>query len=206
MWLSWAIVVASSNVEFNINVKKQYCIIQTIQVNETKDLCYVIYFQFTDHLQFERTNVLKDLAPDTVYITSVRDPNVHTFSAFHFFYNEKAQREDLQIEDILQLPLIREGMKAVYVPHQYLTNKTTTQAFIKENLDKLFSFVVVTDYFDESLVMLKRKLCWDLKDIIYIPRNVNRKRKANVLDATIAAKIRNSKASNQFHTSILIDF
>ncbi len=183
--------------KFNINVEKQDCIIQTVQVNETKDPCFVIYFQFTDHLQFDRTNVLKDLAPDTVYITSVRDPNVHTFFAFHYFYKQKAQRQDLQIEDILQLPLIKEGVKAVYVPHQHLTNKTTTEAFIKENLDKLFSFVVVTDYFDESLVMLKRKLCWDLKDIIYIPKNVNRKKKVNVLDATIAARIRRGKASNQ---------
>ena len=29
--------------------------------------------------------------------------------------------------------------------------------------------------FDESLILLKRFLCWSIKDILYIPRNVRRK-------------------------------
>jgi hypothetical protein len=42
----------------------------------------------------------------------------------------------------------------------------------KENLRRCFSMVGVTDRFDETLVLLKRRYGWT-KDILYYPRNTN---------------------------------
>ena len=36
-----------------------------------------------------------------------------------------------------------------------------------QNLDKEFNLVMLTERFDESLVMLKRDLCWELEDVVY---------------------------------------
>ncbi|ESO83109.1 hypothetical protein LOTGIDRAFT_169752 [Lottia gigantea] len=41
------------------------------------------------------------------------------------------------------------------------------------HVDREFDFVMVMEQFDESLVLLKRKLCWETKDIVYIIRNVH---------------------------------
>ena len=40
-----------------------------------------------------------------------------------------------------------------------------------ENLDSEFQLVMIMEYFDESLVLLKRLLCWDTKDILYHASN-----------------------------------
>ncbi|XP_078701220.1 galactosylceramide sulfotransferase-like [Branchiostoma floridae x Branchiostoma belcheri] len=48
-------------------------------------------------------------------------------------------------------------------------NSTTVQ-YIQDFLKKLtreMDLVMITEYFDESLVMLKRLMCWELKDILY---------------------------------------
>lgn len=37
-------------------------------------------------------------------------------------------------------------------------------------IDKMFDFVLVSDYFEESLVMLKRLMGWSLKDILFLNR------------------------------------
>ena len=34
-------------------------------------------------------------------------------------------------------------------------------------MDKGFNLVMILDYFDESVVLLKRLLCWELDDIPY---------------------------------------
>ncbi|KAK3099280.1 hypothetical protein FSP39_001997 [Pinctada imbricata] len=44
-------------------------------------------------------------------------------------------------------------------------------------LDSEFQFVMLMEYFDESLIMLRRLLCWDVKEVLYVPLNVNRKAK-----------------------------
>jgi Galactose-3-O-sulfotransferase len=38
--------------------------------------------------------------------------------------------------------------------------------FLVQDLDK-FTLVMITEYMDESLVLLKRLLCWALEDVIY---------------------------------------
>ncbi|XP_035661416.1 galactosylceramide sulfotransferase-like isoform X1 [Branchiostoma floridae] len=47
---------------------------------------------------------------------------------------------------------------------------TTTVRYIQDFLKKLskeMDLVMIMEYFDESLVMLKRLMCWELKDILY---------------------------------------
>ncbi|XP_078343837.1 galactosylceramide sulfotransferase-like isoform X4 [Oculina patagonica] len=40
-----------------------------------------------------------------------------------------------------------------------------------EFLDKEFDLVMVSDYFDESAVLLKRLLCWEFEDVLYMKSN-----------------------------------
>lgn len=45
---------------------------------------------------------------------------------------------------------------------------------IKKHIDDLaekMNLVLIMEYFDESLVLLKRELCWDLDDVVYFKLN-----------------------------------
>lgn len=47
------------------------------------------------------------------------------------------------------------------------TDDSYIDAKIQE-MDGIFSLVLLTDYFDISLIMMKNKLCWEWDDIVYI--------------------------------------
>ena len=48
------------------------------------------------------------------------------------------------------------------------------ESYIRETvarISKKFNLVLIMEYFDESLVLLKRKMCWSLEDIVYFKLN-----------------------------------
>ena len=54
-------------------------------------------------------------------------------------------------------------------------------------LDKDFNLILIKEHFDESMVLLKRRLCWSIEDIIYMSIHVRFRR--TVLSKTEIAKI-----------------
>ncbi|XP_055955695.1 galactose-3-O-sulfotransferase 2-like [Patella vulgata] len=60
-----------------------------------------------------------------------------------------------------------------------------------ERIDVEFHFVMVMEYFDESLVLLKRKLCWKTRDVLYIKRNQNPQKKQYALSPEHRQNLRN---------------
>ncbi|KAI8516681.1 hypothetical protein Bbelb_052620 [Branchiostoma belcheri] len=47
-----------------------------------------------------------------------------------------------------------------------VSREKVTQKFVR-TIDEDFDFVMLTEYFDESLVLLKRLMCWTIRDIVY---------------------------------------
>ncbi|XP_070567029.1 galactosylceramide sulfotransferase-like [Ptychodera flava] len=41
-------------------------------------------------------------------------------------------------------------------------------------LDKELDLVLLTEYYDESLILLKKMMCWEYEDIVYYPLKVNK--------------------------------
>ncbi|CAC5407662.1 GAL3ST1 [Mytilus coruscus] len=64
------------------------------------------------------------------------------------------------------------------LPVKYFDNDTAIDDKLK-SLDTEFSLIMLLEYFVESLVLMKRILCWDLKDILFIPINEYSKEKRN---------------------------
>ena len=56
-------------------------------------------------------------------------------------------------------------------------NKTFIDEWV-EKLDKRFAIILIVEYFQESLVLMRRTFGWNIKDIIYIRRNSAAVRKA----------------------------
>jgi len=73
---------------------------------------------------------------------------------------------------------------------KYFKNFTAVAEYI-QFLDEEFDLVVNMGYFDESPVMMKRMLCWEMDDILYVKLECQDKEKATSLSAKVKENIRN---------------
>lgn len=63
---------------------------------------------------------------------------------------------------------------------KHYQNLTAVNEYI-QFLDKEFVLVMIMDYFDESLVLMKRLLCWEMDDILYLKLNERIDKEKNTL-------------------------
>ena len=54
--------------------------------------------------------------------------------------------------------------------HRYYGNSTFIRRALK-TLDEDFDLVLIMEYFDESLTLLRRRLCWDIDDVVHFKLN-----------------------------------
>ena len=54
--------------------------------------------------------------------------------------------------------------------HKYYNDPVEINNHIEDLAEKI-NLVLIMEYFDESLILLKRELCWDLDDIVYFKFN-----------------------------------
>ena len=57
-------------------------------------------------------------------------------------------------------------------------NKSKTQAFLKA-LEKEFDLVLISDYFEESMILLRRYLRWPMKDVVFLKVNTKQQNHAD---------------------------
>ena len=56
-------------------------------------------------------------------------------------------------------------------------------------LDKDFNLILITDHFDELMVLLKRRLCWNIEDVAYLTLHVRKPLKRRVRTKTEISKL-----------------
>ena len=91
----------------------------------------------------------------------------------------------------LALNLVRNPMLFdLGLDFRYFQNVTAVKRYINF-LDKEFDLVMILEHFDESLLLLKRLLCWELKDILYFKLNERQdKQKQKVIDKEVREDIK----------------
>lgn len=155
------------------------------------------------HVLYNRTAFGRVLPNDTIYIGSLRDPFHQFMSAmlyFDLFKRLKIQGPNA-ITDFLKDPenhdykishskyaffsftknrmAIDFGFPIDVIIHQ---RKDDIQAHI-EKLNKEIALVLISEHFNESIILLKRILKWSVKDILYVRKNDNsNKNKSLVID------------------------
>ncbi|KAL3881017.1 hypothetical protein ACJMK2_033217 [Sinanodonta woodiana] len=139
-----------------------------------------------NHVIYNRTAFQTILPTDTKYVTILREPTRHFISGgiYYYFFDElckiynitnlsKAVSTFLNNPSALNMPTNYFHNKMSFdlgLPLSQFDNITYIDNYIRE-LDNDFALVMTLEYFDESLVLMKRLLCWDLQDIIYLPLN-----------------------------------
>nr|XP_002737288.2 PREDICTED: galactosylceramide sulfotransferase-like [Saccoglossus kowalevskii] len=149
------------------------------------------YNLFFLHTIYNKTFFDFIMAPESQYVTIIREPFMQFQSAFSFF----------KIADALNLTNTSAPLHTFLKHHDTVWSKREPQ-FLKnfmsfdlglptadennvtaawrfiQKLDFDYKLVMIMEYFDESVVLMKRLLCWDLKDILYIPINAGWRVKA----------------------------
>ena len=159
-----------------------------------------------NHVVFNHTKFKRLMYDDAIYIAIVREPLDQFISAAYYYkyvypkkYLKKLNKTTF-IQDLIHDPVRLEDLKMTKTFNRmagdfgYVVNSIGEVLNLSDDaitsfvsrLKNTFDLVMVVDYFDESLVMMKRLLNWSLKDILYIKlnqlesNNVHTPSKANV--------------------------
>lgn len=57
-------------------------------------------------------------------------------------------------------------------------------------LDNYFDLILLTDFFDESLILLKDMMCWDWSDIVYIKFKMRTEEAKSTITDTLSERIK----------------
>lgn len=159
-----------------------------------------------NHVIYDKAGFDDVMPADSAYIGIIREPASHFVSAsvYYGFYNhvrkimfnryklnltDSYPKNNNVLSEFLKNPndfnvstvYVRNRMSYDFGVNPRLFNNKVFMDYYLKQLDKDFKLVMIMEYFPESLILLKRVLCWDLKDILYVPLNINsRKSTSNV--------------------------
>ncbi|XP_061565797.1 galactose-3-O-sulfotransferase 3 [Cololabis saira] len=160
----------------------------------------------TNHLRFNKSELQHLMPNDTIYVTILREP-ASMFESLFTYYSRHCQSfkrvPNGSLEAFLDKPFRYyrpEENESMYA-HNTLTfdlggdkdrpptDVTYAQAFVAE-VEQVFTLVMISEYFDESLVLLRHLLSWDLEDILYVKLNMRTAGSKKSLTPGLSAKIR----------------
>ncbi|KAL8598557.1 hypothetical protein ACOMHN_051345 [Nucella lapillus] len=152
------------------------------------------YDMLTDHVRFDEQCVRHFLPNDTVFVSIIREPLDRFVSGF--FYS----RDVWQNQDLTRIPgpdpiltylsdMPKWDTKFGTMTHSQmafdfgldlkpLQSEPDYLQISLRYLSRVFHLVLLTEAFDESIVLLKRTLSWKLQDMLYIRFNVGKTRKS----------------------------
>nr|XP_054768564.1 galactosylceramide sulfotransferase-like [Lytechinus pictus] len=144
------------------------------------------YHMITNHARFNKAE-MDDVVHNATYITIVRNPVDQLESAFGYFNLGKGMglKTKNRLEEFMQDPEKYFGsVKRGYwqfaknnqlfdlgLEHAYHDDEDAVAETI-HNLDNDFDLVMVSEYFDESMILMRRLLCWEIEDVIYISKGI----------------------------------
>lgn len=141
-----------------------------------------------NHGYFNYTVYSSVMPKDTVYIAIVREPFKQFISAFNYYRSQFRFSYLINIPgdamtNLIKYPEIYEESNLSYTMNSmakdfgfqmkhYLQQNFTESMEYLEKLGAVFDIVLITEFLDESLILMKRILNWSLKDVLYISKNV----------------------------------
>lgn len=139
-----------------------------------------------NHVRYNKSDLLRFTHNDTSRIAIIREPGSHLRSYLYYYHLAYLNLQQSPESDIVRKYLKHPEKHTTKIQSNpvsewlsTLPTENDTVDLIKGfkdrlfQLDKEFKLILIMERMDESLVLMKRLLCWNLEDIIYIPRNVN---------------------------------
>lgn len=157
-----------------------------------------------NHMRFDRGEVAKLLPPDAAYVSILRDPADLFESSFHYYH--RAIPCTWRIGGQNKLAQFLQHPQRFYYPRAfnsfYLKNllffdfgldnnlEADDPRVLKaiHNLSKHFDLILIAEYFEESLILLKDMMCWTMEDILYFKLNMRKSSSVSRLTSDLKAK------------------
>ncbi|XP_072180121.1 galactosylceramide sulfotransferase-like [Diadema setosum] len=174
------------------------------------------YRLLTNHARYDRVE-LSTIFPDAYFITIIRNPASQLESAFYYFDISDtippSKSSDNPLEYFMRDPMknyVNLLSKDLYLKHSmhnhqlfdfgvdiadmYLQNVVDDKI---AEIDANFDLVMICEYFDESLLLLKKLFNWKIEDVVYLlkGRRAQKYRHGEMSDA-LRAKIRSWNAGD----------
>ncbi|XP_033103429.1 galactosylceramide sulfotransferase-like [Anneissia japonica] len=187
-----------------------------------RDYKHYKYNVIAVHVRYMRPAMTSFMKPGTKYITILRDPGSQFESAFsHFKFDDAFPLEERRnfnttvdkLEHFLTKPIFyRDRLKVLSwentpgllwfyarnnqafdlgLDHKYHMNTSIVEKFINR-LEREMTVVLLTEYLDESLLILRKKMCWTWSDILYVAKN--RRPEVETLPELLREKMRSWNA------------
>ncbi|XP_053324539.1 galactosylceramide sulfotransferase [Spea bombifrons] len=164
----------------------------------------VCFNMICNHMRFQHSEVTTLLPSDAVYVTVLRDPALLFESSFQYFgravpltWSLPGSGNEQKINTFLRSPLSYYdpgGFNAHYLRNLLmfdlgydndLNAKDPMVGQVLEELDRRFHLVMLLEYFDESLLLLRDLMCWDMDDILYFKLNARKDSNNSRLNSTM---------------------
>ena len=152
-----------------------------------------------DHMIFKKELIQTLILPNVTFIASLRHPLAWLKSEFeeHHLKEWLYKKVKDPVKAFLQDPELftkgtkimgRNGLLGAFGVSPNLNNFTAIEGYIKY-IEKTFHVVLINEYYMESILMLKRKLCWSTSDVIFtIKRSRSYSYKYNAYNEDLIAK------------------
>ena len=158
------------------------------------------------HYRYNRTLFDIVMKKGTKYITILRDSVTHFESAFAFFGDKVARKTKghtikAKINNWISKPnryskyLTNNQIFDLGLPKNYFHNAVHVKRYIKR-LAGEFDLVLLMEYFDESLLLLRKMMCWSFDDILYLKLNVQYTKKKTELSNLAKSQIRKHNSAD----------
>ncbi|KAK6186329.1 hypothetical protein SNE40_008383 [Patella caerulea] len=136
------------------------------------------YNLITTHTTYNKPAYDRVMPPDYVTISILREPEDNFVSSMFYFYPSQINMTKYPyiFDDFFSKPQTLAGQGEDFGLPPYTQGERDRALKLVKNLDQEFDFIMLLEYFDESLVYLRRRFCWDFRDILYMVHNKNTKR------------------------------
>ena len=168
-----------------------------------KNHAWAGYNFITNHARYNRRE-MDYVIHNATYVTILRSPAEQFESAFGYFELGKyigLGNAKNPLESFMERPqfFVKRKFTAWYwarngqlydlgFDHVHDDDSKVIQQTI-QRLDREFDLVLLTEYFDESLLLLRRLLCWEWDDILYLPKGIRSSSHRNKMSDELRDKI-----------------
>ncbi|XP_073530470.1 galactose-3-O-sulfotransferase 2-like isoform X2 [Phyllobates terribilis] len=167
------------------------------------------------HMRFRLTEVEKVMPMDTFYFTLMRNPVSLMESSFSYYKDLDIFVKANSLEEYLNNPYNYYNQTSINSGYgknlmafdlgldQHGPETPKHFKLAQTTVEIMFNLVLITDYFDESLILLKDALCWSFDDVLSFPLNSRNVSNRKVLSEKTQHKI---KTWNQLDWQLYVYF
>ncbi|XP_041120599.1 galactose-3-O-sulfotransferase 2-like [Polyodon spathula] len=154
-----------------------------------------------NHMRFHISEVRKVMPEDSFYFSILRNPVTMMESSFSYYKYISAFSKVSTLDQFLQDPWSHYNTS---LPNNHYAKNLLTFDFGFNNngkderhlnlsiamIAKTFNLILISEYFDESMILLKNALCWSLDDVVSFKLNSRNNKTKQQLSMETMEKIK----------------